>query len=284
MRTVPLLIVWLLLTALFCWLQTMTCCGAGGFGFGDKKAPNAFAVSGDGLKQNCEFRSYVRSSDKLVNPFTQDADCHSKLAEYIKNHPEKEYIVEGRYSENEEYENGFYSNLGLARANLIKSDLTKNFGIPGSQIKTTSSLVDETAFVADTLKDGYRITLAELENADFSGFNPEEREIVLHFNTNSSVPILTPEIRNEFAQFIDYIDANDNANLLVTGHTDTNGDADTNMELGQTRANEIKDYLNQNGISSARISTSSKGEEEPVSEIDAENRRVTINIQTNNQE
>lgn len=283
MRTATILIGWLLLTALLCWLQYITCCGSPIINNGISKAPTAFTVTGDGLKVNCEYKAYARSNENLVTPINNENDCHSALANYIKEHPGDEIIVEGRYSSAEEYVDGFYPNLGLARASQIKSDIIRTFGVSGNQIKTNSLLVDDSAFVADTLQDGYRLSLTELEKADFSDFNPEEREIVLHFNTGSSNPILTPEIRTEFSQFINYIDANPGSNLLVTGHTDTQGDAEANLVLGQNRADEIKEYLNRNGISRTRINTDSKGEELPVSDVDAENRRVTINIQSNNQ-
>jgi len=279
MRTVYLSL-WLLLTAIFTLLQYFTVCNKSGV-VGASSKPNHFTLQGEGLNVDCEYNAFTKSNFSLINSLNSDSDCYNKVAGYLKNNPNKALIVDGYYSESE-VNKSIYDNLGLARASQIKRGLINTFGIPASQIKTGYRLVEDSAFVTDTLKNGYRLRLDKLRGADLSGFDAS-REITLNFNTGSSDPILTPEIRSDFAQFINYIEANPGSTLQVTGHTDTQGEADQNLILGQNRANEIKEYLNRNGIPMSTINTTSKGEDQPISDIDAENRRVTINIQSNNQ-
>lgn len=68
--------------------------------------------------------------------------------------------------------------------------------------------------------------------------------------------------------------------IEIIGHTDSDGNADTNLRLSKDRAQAVKDQLVNNfGIASNRITTSGKGEQMPVAdngtkEGKAQNRRV----------
>ena len=69
-------------------------------------------------------------------------------------------------------------------------------------------------------------------------------------------------------------------NLNIIGHTDADGNDDTNMNLSKDRAEAVKDALvNVYNVDSARLSTDGKGESEPVGDNGtpdgkAQNRRV----------
>ena len=74
-----------------------------------------------------------------------------------------------------------------------------------------------------------------------------------------------------------------NSNILIVGHTDSQGDDAYNMALSQRRANSASAYLQSQGVPSSRVSTSGRGEAEPVASNDtdagrAQNRRVEIAI------
>ncbi len=53
--------------------------------------------------------------------------------------------------------------------------------------------------------------------------------------------------------------------LEITGHTDYYGGEDYNLELGQKRANAVRDYFVSKGFSEERFVTISKGENQPMS-------------------
>jgi outer membrane protein OmpA-like peptidoglycan-associated protein len=69
-------------------------------------------------------------------------------------------------------------------------------------------------------------------------------------------------------------------NLNIVGHTDSDGEATTNMKLSEARAEAVKNALvNIYNIDSGRLTTDGKGESEPVGDngtVDgkAQNRRV----------
>jgi OOP family OmpA-OmpF porin len=71
--------------------------------------------------------------------------------------------------------------------------------------------------------------------------------------------------------------------IILTGHTDNVGSDDSNLALGQKRANIVKNYLIQKGISTNKINASSQGEKSPIAENTSEggrtkNRRTELQI------
>jgi len=65
----------------------------------------------------------------------------------------------------------------------------------------------------------------------------------------------------------------------IQGHTDSDGDADYNMELSRKRADAVKSYMVLKGVGEYRLSTSGWGETRPIAGNDtpegkAQNRRI----------
>ena len=74
---------------------------------------------------------------------------------------------------------------------------------------------------------------------------------------------------------------NPNANVVIEGHCDERGTNAYNLALGDRRANSVKTFLVNLGISGTRMTTISYGEEKPVDmgqneEAWAKNRRATF--------
>ncbi|KAF7772397.1 hypothetical protein PCIT_a2460 [Pseudoalteromonas citrea] len=71
--------------------------------------------------------------------------------------------------------------------------------------------------------------------------------------------------------------------LIITGHTDSEGNNAFNQGLSEQRAKSVKDYLSAQQIDKDRLSAKGLGEQEPVAtnataQGRAQNRRVEINI------
>ncbi len=71
--------------------------------------------------------------------------------------------------------------------------------------------------------------------------------------------------------------------LLIVGHTDSQGTVDYNQGLSQRRAQAVSDYLVAQGTKPARLRTAGRGELEPIVSNDTEagrqqNRRVEVAI------
>lgn len=57
---------------------------------------------------------------------------------------------------------------------------------------------------------------------------------------------------------------NDVGNVVITGYTDRLGTDKYNQSLSERRANAVKSYLTNKGISAGRLSAVGKGESNPV--------------------
>jgi outer membrane protein OmpA-like peptidoglycan-associated protein len=73
------------------------------------------------------------------------------------------------------------------------------------------------------------------------------------------------------------------SNLLIVGHTDSKGDDSYNQNLSLRRANSAASFLANEGVPRTRVSTSGRGESEPVATNDTDagrqqNRRVEVAI------
>ena len=71
--------------------------------------------------------------------------------------------------------------------------------------------------------------------------------------------------------------------VIIEGHTDSTGSEAANMSLSQRRADTVKTYLTEHGVSTARISAFGRGESMPVADNTSasgrqQNRRVEIII------
>ena len=71
--------------------------------------------------------------------------------------------------------------------------------------------------------------------------------------------------------------------IEIAGHTDNVGSSSDNLKLSQERANSVKNYLVEKGISSSRIKAKGYGDTEPVTDNSddkskTENRRTEVRI------
>lgn len=87
---------------------------------------------------------------------------------------------------------------------------------------------------------------------------------------------------NEVADAL--IKGNPDSNIVVEGHTDSQGKRDYNMDLGRKRADAVRDQLVQRGVAADRIKSVGIGPDRPVAENTtaegrANNRRVEIIVQ-----
>lgn len=74
-----------------------------------------------------------------------------------------------------------------------------------------------------------------------------------------------------------------NSKFTVEGHTDSTGSATLNQKLSESRANAVKDFLVEKGISASRLSAIGYGKDKPIATNNTaagrtQNRRVEINL------
>ena len=101
----------------------------------------------------------------------------------------------------------------------------------------------------------------------------------LTFQSGSAV--LTPGARLVLDNIAESLRQQPDARALVSAHTDSQGNADSNLQLSKLRAFEVAKYLVQSGVAKARLEARAFGEIRPIDTNNTEqgrnnNRRVEI--------
>lgn len=84
----------------------------------------------------------------------------------------------------------------------------------------------------------------------------------VHFDFDSSV--LSAEAQQILLDKAQWLRRNSDASVTIEGHCDERGTNEYNLALGDRRANSVKAYLADLGISASRMDTVSYGEERPL--------------------
>ena len=235
--------------------------------------------------------NFGKSNFVLSDSLPKDVnDGVLKIKEYLDANGEKRFNITGYYT-SDEVNNSAYPNLGLARANSIKSYMAKK-GVSPKLINTFGELNDELASGAnDIIYKSIDFGLADYDN-DAGKKELEELlkscealksdPLILHFKTGETAISLNVAQKEKFAKITNCVDKL-GAKVEVVGHTDNTGDPVSNIAFGQGRADFAKGYLVKNGILSSDISAISKGQDDPISdnttiEGRAKNRRTVVTI------
>lgn len=97
---------------------------------------------------------------------------------------------------------------------------------------------------------------------------------------DSGKDVLKPESYSIIKEIAQVLKDNPAVNIKIVGHTDSDGDDNSNLSLSKKRADAVKKSLEKDfGIDAARMQTDGKGESQPVGDNKtaqgkAENRRV----------
>jgi len=96
---------------------------------------------------------------------------------------------------------------------------------------------------------------------------------------DSGKATLRPESMGVINQIVKMLSEHPDDHFSIGGHTDSDGNEDTNLKLSEERAKAVKKALTEAGISEDRLTTTGHGESQPVDSNDtpegkANNRRV----------
>jgi outer membrane protein OmpA-like peptidoglycan-associated protein len=92
---------------------------------------------------------------------------------------------------------------------------------------------------------------------------------------------LKKDARTSLVEVVDLLQSEPDKKIRIEGHTDSVGNADTNLKLSERRANSVLDALVALGVDAARITTVGLGEDFPIASNEDEegrgkNRRVDV--------
>lgn len=131
-------------------------------------------------------------------------------------------------------------------------------------------------------------TLAqELEGAQVSRVG---EGIAVTFDSGILFPFdsadLTSEARSNLRKLADSLEAETRTDVMIVGHTDSDGSDSYNQELSERRGRSAEDYLSSLRVASSRLVSRGRGEAEPIASNGTEegrrqNRRVEVAIYAN---
>jgi OOP family OmpA-OmpF porin len=250
-----------------------------------------FVLNGSGIEYHTNDNlKFLKNSERLIMPVSDSVTIGvKKLKTFLSANLKQKITITG-YATSDETNSTTFENLALARANEVKNYFVSQ-GIPEDQFNTKGEVLDKWKMTADTLLGPADYTFETVDSTSISK-NDEwsvlkakinADPLILHFNTNQSRQKLSEAEKQKVSDITKYIENVKDAVILVIGHSDDVGNRDSNIVLGQKRADFSKDYLSKNGIDAVKIETQSKGPDEPIgdnntAEGKAANRRTVITI------
>lgn len=120
--------------------------------------------------------------------------------------------------------------------------------------------------------------------------NPGDEGIIINFTSKVLFGFdkysLTEKSKSTIMDLSKVLNKYPDTDLLIQGHTDSQGSDEYNQTLSENRARSVADYLKLQGVGSTRIKVIGYGKTQPIAsnETDAgraENRRVTFVITAN---
>ena len=187
-----------------------------------------------------------------------------EVANYLKANSDKSLTIKGFYRPSEKEiktGSGMFENLGLARADHIRSMLARR-GIDESRITLDyGQSMDENLndplsfelFIAEMPSD-FEKTAFTFENMTFSEANFEYNSA--DFNPGVQLKTYADSVKTFF-------ELNPDRSLTIIGHTDSIGSDAYNDNLGLERAKSASEYFKNLGVNVA-ISTETMGKRRPA--------------------
>jgi len=292
-----LLIIWLIVG---CFVCRKYICGIGGSAaiaaVADndvvKKAP--LALGGWLVNDNKDFTTTspehftYNKNNAAYLPMTAGVENNvEKTATYLKKNENRSLDITGYYTSDEK-NNSISSNLGLARADKVKS-LLLGAGVGAAQINTYGKILPEKNWLSgNKFNKGIDFNFSERSKVDKRIPAIKDRllgkPVILYFQTNSDNINLSSAQRTDFTDLIYYLDRVPKAKLEIGGHTDNVGNLDSNIALSKKRAQVAANYINsRGGISKNKMAIEGFGPNKPIAsnataEGKQKNRRVEVTL------
>jgi hypothetical protein len=248
-----------------------------------------FALKGNGIRFNAQDNfNFLKNDFKKLLPVDDSiAIGAASLKSFLENSPALLKI--NGFALQDEVNSSIFPNLGYARANEVKNYFVSQ-GIPSAKIEINGKISDDLIVQNGTLLGPITFDLVEPDTeakpeTDWQAVKTQlnTNPLTLYFNSGQTEILLSETDRQKIADMIRYIDHVENAKLDIIGYTDNVGNRETNIHIGQQRADFAKNYFIQNGIPPDKINSSSKGQDDPLQsnttkEGQAKNRRTVITI------
>lgn len=177
-----------------------------------------------------------------------------------------------------------YLTLPLLAATLVLTGCASRK--PAAEITAGNTPNSATTVSTDGLSEDAALNAQNLAGASSKGVTAANKAFlakrVVHFDYDSSD--LSQEDYQTLQAHAQFLVANANSKVALTGHTDERGTREYNMALGERRAKAVESFLITNGVNPQQLEAVSYGKEAPVNQGHneaawKENRRVEINYE-----
>lgn len=124
---------------------------------------------------------------------------------------------------------------------------------------------------------------ADFQNALDSEEEADKTILLRHVFYNTGSAELSDLSKHELDNLANILNSNANVTVELAGHTDNVGEDEVNMQISESRAQNVMNYLLNKGIDSSRLSSAGYGETAPIGDNDTEegrelNRRTELRI------
>ena len=166
-----------------------------------------------------------------------------------------------------------FENLGLARADAI----SKLFKPPltDDRINIRGKLVNPSE--GDKTNMFKSVEFRNLKNT--AAIKEIDDRTLIYFPFNSTNKLKDKEVEAYLNDVADRVKKS-GEKVRLTGHTDSMSSSESNIRLGQRRANIVKQYLIRKGVSGSKIIAESKGETQPATGAYVNNKESAANRRT----
>ncbi len=185
------------------------------------------------------------------------------IATILETDSTKALSITAFYRESEkDLQPAIYENIGLARANAIRSMLLQR-GIDESRISLDHGISEDPDLSEPVLFELYPTAGIpdEFDKVQYTFTNMTFSDANFEFDKADFRP--TPPCVLYADSVKTYLDLNPDKSLTIIGHTDSKGLPKYNYELGLRRAKSAREYFLELGVT-ATIEVDSKGETEPI--------------------
>ena len=247
---------------------------------------NPFSISGAdfdiGTNENFNFNT---SGHAILAPISEALnDPIEKLKNHLSQNPSKVLKVMG-YFKGEESNTSSYGNLGLARAEAVKKQLTSR-GVSVDKI-LTSGVMNETLKPDNSgiLYGPYALLLDEILSKRDAALKSAllKSSTLLNFDLGKYTKSDLELKKSALSDLANYLNAYEDRSCVIVGHCDSDGSDKFNIGLGQRRADFTKRQLLKLNVDVDKIKTASEGELAPIATNrtaagKAKNRRTDVMI------
>ena len=172
-----------------------------------------------------------------------------------------------------------------AEGNFLLENIPAGLNIVKGSAEGYSSDEKQVDVISEETSEPVELELKRSGKVNFNNKTLQEGDnLVLNniqFDVNSAA--LRPESKTELDKLVALMKQNPAIEILLSGHTSSEGSAPSNRELSLKRVRSCKDYLALKGIDDGRISIKGFGPDMPIAPNDTEanrakNRRVEMKI------